>query len=646
MTVVALIFVPLVLLYQGWTYHVFRRTGRRRGAPRRRRGARADDGRLAGRLRRARARPAPRCAARGRRATLLGARRRARRSRRRCSSSPRRCCSRGSSRARSTARRSATSRPTLVLLVARVRGARARSPGASRSPAGARRRRCSRELRLALVERRLRDQPAALDGAESGEVATAAVQGVDALEAYFARYLPQVVLACVVPVAVLALVAAIDLDLGAGHAAHAAARPGLHVADRPLHRGSARASAGRRCGCSSTHFLDVVRGLPTLRAFNRGARAGGGDRARSSERYRRATMGTLRVAFLSGAVLELAATLGVALVAVTVGVRLVDGGIGLEAGADRARARARALPAAAAARRAVPRERRRARGRRAAARRCSTRRRRSRAGGAGAPPSPARRAGPARGRLVRLSRAAGPRARRRSTSSSRPGETVALVGPSGAGKSTVASLLLRLAEPTAGRVTVGGVDLAECDAAAWRRAASPGCRSGRRSSAAPSPTTSGSAIRGAPDERVREAAELAGADAFVAALPDGLRDGRRRRRPAALGGRAPADRARARVPARRAARDPRRADRRPRPRRAPSVVAEAVERLRAGRTVLADRAPARARRSAPTASSRSRRAGRRRRRRRPHDGDAAPAARARRRAPRGRVALVGRRSAR
>ena len=79
------------------------------------------------------------------------------------------------------------------------------------------------------------------------------------------------------------------------------------------------------------HFLDVVRGLPTLRAFNRaedeGARLG-----EVGDRYRRATMGTLRVGFLSGSVLELAATLGVALVAVTVGVRLVGGSLGLEAG--------------------------------------------------------------------------------------------------------------------------------------------------------------------------------------------------------------------------------------------------------------------------------------------------------------------------
>ena len=67
------------------------------------------------------------------------------------------------------------------------------------------------ELRLALVTRRLRDQPLALDGVEAGEVAASAVQGVDGLEAYFSRYLPQLVLASVVPIVVLAWVAAIDL---------------------------------------------------------------------------------------------------------------------------------------------------------------------------------------------------------------------------------------------------------------------------------------------------------------------------------------------------------------------------------------------------------------------------------------------------
>src|SRR5262249_17252247 len=79
------------------------------------------------------------------------------------------------------------------------------------------------------------------------------------------------------------------------------------------------------------HFADVVRGLPTLRAFNR-ADAQVEQIELVSDRYRAATMGTLRVAFLSGSVLELAATIAVALVAVTVGVRLVEGALGFRAG--------------------------------------------------------------------------------------------------------------------------------------------------------------------------------------------------------------------------------------------------------------------------------------------------------------------------
>src|SRR5262245_57706819 len=66
------------------------------------------------------------------------------------------------------------------------------------------------ELRLELASRRLRAQPAALDGVEAGEIAAASVQGLDGLEAYFGRYLPQVVLACVVPPAILAWVGAVD----------------------------------------------------------------------------------------------------------------------------------------------------------------------------------------------------------------------------------------------------------------------------------------------------------------------------------------------------------------------------------------------------------------------------------------------------
>ena len=105
-----------------------------------------------------------------------------------------------------------------------------------------------------------------------------------------------------------------------------------------------------------------------------------------------------------------------------------------------------------------------------------------------------------------------------------PGETVALVGASGAGKSTVAALLLRLAEPTAGRITVGGVDLADVRPGGLAAARSPGCRSGRRSSAARSPTTSASATRRRPTSACARRPALAGADALRPRAARRLRD--------------------------------------------------------------------------------------------------------------------------
>jgi thiol reductant ABC exporter CydD subunit len=186
------------------------------------------------------------------------------------------------------------------------------------------------QLRSELVEARLRRHPIPLDGAESAEVAAVAVHGLEPLEAYFGRFLPQAVLAVVVPVAVLAWVVPIDATSAAVMLLTLPLVPVFMwlVGRYTEHRTRARA---RALGQLASHFLDVVRGLPTLRAFNR-SHAQEASIAAASERYRVTTMKTLRVAFLSGAVLELAATLGIALVAVTVGVRLVDGEIGFQAG--------------------------------------------------------------------------------------------------------------------------------------------------------------------------------------------------------------------------------------------------------------------------------------------------------------------------
>ena len=266
------------------------------------------------------------------------------------------------------------------------------------------------------------------------------------------------------------------------------------------------------------HYLDVVRGLPTLRAFNRGP-AQAEQIEHVGDEYRRATMSTLRVAFLSGAVLELAATLGIALVAVTVGVRLVEGGLGFEAGltvlvlapelylplrnlaaqyhasADGLAVSQRLLDLLEEGPAAAP-------------------------PGTGIVPSSPRDvpirleavsfAYPARGGLVLEA----------VDLELEAGETVALVGPSGSGKSTIASLLLRLAEPVAGRVLVGANDLAACDTAAWRAqvAWAPQRPTLFRGTVAENIRI---ADASADDESVRAAAELAGADAFVRELPAG-----------------------------------------------------------------------------------------------------------------------------
>ena len=435
------------------------------------------------------------------------------------------------------------------------------------------------ELRLALVERRLRSQPAALDGAESAEIAAAAVQGVDGLEAYFGRYLPQVVLACLVPIAVLAWAAWIDVESALIMLVTLPLVPlfmwliGRYTEERTRERWHA-------LRLLSTHFLDIVRGLPTLRAFNR-SRAQAQSIVEVSEEYRRATMGTLRIGFLSGSVLELAATLSVALVAVTVGVRLDSGGLGLQAGltvlilAPELYAPLRQLGAQFHAS---------ADGLAVADRMLSLLEAPPAVGtGRLVPPHPAR--APIRFERVSFAYASRPELVLDELDLELlPGETVALVGASGTGKSTVASLLLRFAEPIAGRVTVGGVDLAECRTDVWR---------GLLAWVPQRPTifrgTVADNIRlGAPrasEHQTREAAMLAGADHFVRGLPWGyetiIGDGGR---PLSAGERRRIALARAVLrDAPVVILDEPTADL---DRVSADVVAEAVERLRPGRTVL------------------------------------------------------------
>ena len=372
--------------------------------------------------------------------------------------------------------------------------------------------RVTSELRMALVERRLIGAPRAVDGAEAGEIAAAAVAGVGGLEAYFARYLPQLVLAVLVPLAVLAWTAAIDLTSAAIMLVTLPLIPvfmtliGRHTESKTRARWVALARL-------SNHFLDVVRGLPTLRAFNRGASQA--DRIEeASEAYRRTTMETLRVSFLSGAVLDLAATLATALVAVTLGVRLVEGSVGFRPALTVLAAHSRALRSAPQSGDAVPRERRRAR-----------LRERGSSSARDAAGSAIGQHVPSRGQSIRFENVSienpteAARSRRGSTSPSsavRSWRWSVPVVPA----STVAALMLGLRSPDGGSITVGGADLATIDLREWRT---------QVAWVPQRPTVFRGSVRdniaignpSATDEQIELAARTAGLDEVVSELPRG-----------------------------------------------------------------------------------------------------------------------------
>jgi ATP-binding cassette subfamily C protein CydCD len=185
------------------------------------------------------------------------------------------------------------------------------------------------ELRLRLTKHVLEARPLSNGTETTGELATVAVQGVDGLELVFARYLPQLMLAVLVPIFAIGWVLRIDWISAA---ILIVTIPviiifmiliGLGSEQRAKARWSALQTLGGR-------FFEVVRGLTTLRVHDR-AEAQVAVLEQVGEDYRRETMATLRLAFLSALVLELAAALGVAMVAVALGIRLVDGGIGLQA---------------------------------------------------------------------------------------------------------------------------------------------------------------------------------------------------------------------------------------------------------------------------------------------------------------------------
>ena len=416
--------------------------------------------------------------------------------------------------------------PTLIVLLVVV-AARALAAGGGETVALRAAAKVKAQLRARLTAHTLRLGPAWLGGQRPGEIATLATKGLDALDPYFARYLPQLVLAVAVPVAVLVRVAAADWISAAVIAVTLPLIPvfavliGLHTKARTQRQWRLLATLGG-------HFLDVVEGLPTLKLFGR-AKAQAQVIEEVSEAHRKATMGTLRVAFLSALVLELAAALATALVAVEVGLRLLAGHLGYET----ALLVLLLTPEAYLPLRAVGAQFHASmEGATAAARACDILEVPLPVAPAQAPTvsSPLRPAARAQADLrtctIKLNEACVAYPGRSALALAgvsleiAPCERITVTGASGAGKSTLLALLLRFAEPAGGTIEAGGVPLAELDLDAWRAQIAwvP-----QRPHLFAGTVASNIALGqpGASQRAIGHAAALAGAAEFIEALPHG-----------------------------------------------------------------------------------------------------------------------------
>jgi ATP-binding cassette subfamily C protein CydD len=186
------------------------------------------------------------------------------------------------------------------------------------------------DVRGRLVRRLQALGPTYLHARHSGELAVTVVDGIEALEPYYARYLPQMALVALMPLALLIFVFPQDWSSGLVLLVSAPLIPLFMI----LIGGRAEQlnqRQWRKFARMAAHFLDALQGLTTLKLFN-ASRREAQLIARVSDDYRLSTMAVLRVAFLSALVLEFFATVSIALVAVLIGFRLLQGEMGFQAG--------------------------------------------------------------------------------------------------------------------------------------------------------------------------------------------------------------------------------------------------------------------------------------------------------------------------
>jgi len=376
-------------------------------------------------------------------------------------------------------------------------------------------------LRRQLLTRAVALGPSWLAGERTGELAASATQGVDALDGYFARYLPTLVLSALTPVALLGCIVVRDWFSAVILAVTVAVIPLFMIllgleATRNADRQWARLS-----GLAAT-FYDLLQGLPTLRAFGR-TRDGRHTLERANRELHDETMSTLKVAFLSSLALETMASVGTALVALFLGLRLLHGTLPLgTALAILVLAPEVYLPL----RRAGAEFHSSAEGRAAAARILDV----LDAADAAVPPTDESEARPLPDpalhpvHLVRVTVRHSGRAQPVLDAvdlTLRPGEHVAVVGESGSGKSTLLNVLMGFVVPESGAVAISDELLSACSLREWRRNVAwvpqrPALIRG---------TIEDNLRLGNPDaaaEQLTQALVRSGLDGLVARLPDGL----------------------------------------------------------------------------------------------------------------------------
>lgn len=380
-------------------------------------------------------------------------------------------------------------------------------------------------LRRRLLERLLFLGPLYVRGEKEGELLTLFTAGVDALEEYFARYLPQLGLAALVPITLLVFIFPVDWITAVIVLVTVPLIPVFMLLIGKMADQKAK-EQWQSLSRMSGHFLDMLKGLETLKIFGRSR-----DQiqviARISDEFRVKTLAVLRVAFLSALVLELMATISTALVAVSLGLRLVENRLSFVDAffllqlipevylplRQLGSAFHTAMSGVNAAEKifALLDER-----------------------GEDDEKAPAHAPVQADGLEVEFRRVSfsysgetsephpgsAPLALAGVSFSLGRGQKIGLMGPSGAGKTSVVNLLLKFAEPLSGEILVNGRPLKELSREEWYRQVAV---------VSQFPSLFSASVRdniawgrsGSSEEEIREAARLAGAEEFITRLPQG-----------------------------------------------------------------------------------------------------------------------------